>query len=235
MEILADEALQGRRNMIAGANKDDHHLRHVAPGRDFQARFVDLRQVQAGDGCILDPGKPVELLKCIEVGHIFKLGYRYSEAMGLRVLDAEGKEVTPIMGSYGIGLERILTAVIEQQHDEAGMILPPSIAPFEVVVTPVNLKEQAQQEAAAQIYQRCRELGLDVLLDDRPERAGVKFKDADLVGIPYRVTVGKKVSEGLVEVAERSTRTSTDVTLEEAPKFVQARIQQVCEGGGKRR
>jgi prolyl-tRNA synthetase len=224
LEILADEALEGRRNMIAGANRDDYHLKNVTPGRDFQARFVDVREVQEGDGCITDPAHTVKCLKCIEVGHIFQLGYRYSDSMGLRVLDANGKEVTPIMGSYGMGMERVLAAAIEQGSDEAGIVLPAPIAPFEVVVTPVNLKQDEQREAAEQLYRECLELGIDTLLDDRPERAGVKFTDAELIGIPYRITVGKKITEGLVELVERSTRQSTDVTLKEAPKVLKQKL-----------
>jgi prolyl-tRNA synthetase len=225
LEILADEALEGRRNMIAGANKDDYHLRNVTPGRDFQARFADLREVVEGDGCPNDPAHAVKCLKCIEVGHIFKLGYRYSESMGLRVLGPEGKEVTPIMGSYGLGMERVLTAAIEQSSDEAGIVLPPSIAPFEVVVTPVNLKQDEQRQAAEQIYRECLALGIDTLLDDRAERAGVKFNDADLIGIPFRVTVGKKIGDGLVELVERSTRQSSDVKLDAAPKLLKQKIE----------
>ena len=224
MEIIADRALEGRRNLIAGANRQDRHLKNVTPGRDFEARFEDLREVEAGDGCP-QCGEPLELTKCIEVGHIFQLGYKYSESMGLRVLDKNGKEVAPIMGSYGIGIERILTGAIEQNHDEAGMALPVSIAPFEVVITPVNLKNDEQREAAEKLYAECRELGLDVLLDDRAERAGVKFKDAELVGIPFRITVGRKITEGLVELSERSTRLSTDVTLEEAADSVQRKVR----------
>ena len=224
MEIVADRALDGRRNLVAGANHDGRHLKNVTPGRDFEARFADLREVEAGDGCPRC-GKALALKKCIEVGHIFQLGYKYSKSMGLRVLDQDGKEVAPIMGSYGVGLERILTGAIEQNHDEAGMALPVSIAPFEVVITPVNLKNDEQREAAEKLYGRCRELGLDVLLDDRAERAGVKFKDAELVGIPFRITVGRKIGEGLVELSERSTRLSTDVTLEEAADRVQEKVQ----------
>ncbi len=213
MEILADEALEGRRNLIAGANKDGCHLKNVTPGRDFQARFVDVREVVEGDFDIAS-GEPVRLRKCIEIGHIFKLGYKYSETMGLKVLDPNGKEVAPIMGSYGIGLERILTAAIEQSHDEAGMALPVPIAPFEVVVTPVNRKKEEQLDAAETLYRALLELGVDVVLDDRAERAGVKFNDADLIGIPFRVVVGRGVGDGNVELVERSTRESTDVRLE---------------------
>jgi prolyl-tRNA synthetase len=234
MPVVADVALQGRRNMIAGANKNDYHLRNVSPERDFRSRFADLREVEDGEMC-LRCSQPLKRQKCIEVGHIFKLGYKYSESMGLRVLDAEGKEVTPIMGSYGIGLERILTAAIEQGHDEAGMILPAAIAPFDVVVTPVNMKDDRQREAAEGLYQRCLDLGLDALLDDRHERAGVKFNDADLIGLPYRLTVGKKLSDGLVELGERSTRQSSDVKLEEAPSLVRQRIgeQRSSRSGGE--
>ncbi len=213
MDILADEALQGRRNMVCGANEDGFHLDNVTPGEDFQARFVDLREVEDGDLDVAS-GEPVRRRKCIEVGHIFKLGYKYSESMNLRVLDENGKEVTPIMGSYGIGLERILTAAIEQRCDEAGMALPVAIAPFEAVVTPVNLKNDQQREAAEKLYAELTEAGVDALYDERAERAGVKFNDADLIGIPFRIVVGKKISDGSVELVERSTRQSVDAKLE---------------------
>jgi prolyl-tRNA synthetase len=219
VRILADFALRGRRNMIAGANENDYHLRHVTPGEDFQPEYHDLRQAAAGDAC-KSCGGALRLTKMVEIGHIFKLGYKYSEKMGLRVLNAAGQETAPIMGSYGIGIERILCAAVELYHDADGMALPPSIAPFEVVVTPVNSADQAQREAASQLLLRCRELGLDALLDDRDERPGVKFKDADLIGIPYRITVGKKLSQGKVEVVTRRARQSVDVALDEAPAFV---------------
>jgi prolyl-tRNA synthetase len=215
LPIFADQALAGRRNMIAGANKNDFHLRHVTPGEDFQAELRDLRQVVAGDAC-MQCGAPLEVRKTVEIGHIFKLGYKYSESMKLRVLNADGKEVTPIMGSYGIGIERILCAAIELYHDKDGMILPASIAPFQVVVTPANMNDAAQAEAARAIYSACLALGLDTLLDDRDERPGVKFKDADLVGIPYRITIGKKLASGMVEMVERKTRQARDVPVAEA-------------------
>src|ERR1041385_2680455 len=155
--IYADQALVGRRNMIAGANKNDYHLRNVTLGEDFQAEVQDLRQVAAGDACS-KCGAPLDVVKSVEVGHIFKLGYKYSESMGLRVLNAEGKEVTPIMGSYGIGIERILCCAIELFHDKDGMVLPMAIAPFQVVVTPANNSDAAQKTAAAAIYKSCQEL-----------------------------------------------------------------------------
>ena len=223
MPILADRALEGRRNMIAGANKDDHHLRHVTPGEDFRAEFQDLRQVAAGDVCG-KCGGTLDVKKTVEVGHIFKLGYKYSESMGLRVLNADGKEVTPIMGSYGIGIERILCAAIELFHDKDGMILPAAIAPFQVVITPANNSDAAQAEAARGIYEQCLALGIDALLDDRDERPGVKFKDADLIGVPWRIVVGKKLSAGMVELVERKTRQATDIPVGEAPAVVKQQL-----------
>ena len=223
MPILADLALEGRRNMIAGANRDHYHLRHVTLGEDFQAEVHDLREVAAGDRCG-KCGRAIEIRKMVEIGHIFKLGYKYSESMGLRVLNADGKEVTPIMGSYGIGIERILTAAIELYHDKDGMILPASIAPFKVVITPANNSDTAQMEAAGKIYEGCRTLGVDALLDDRDERPGVKFKDADLIGVPYRVVVGKKLASGTVELVERKTRHTDDVAVGESAAAVKARL-----------
>jgi prolyl-tRNA synthetase len=223
MRIIADNALQGRRNMICGANRDDYHLRNVTPGEDFTAEFQDLRQVAAGDTSA-ETGDPLEITKTVEIGHIFKLGYKYSESMGLHVTNEAGEEVTPIMGSYGIGIERILSSAIELYADKDGMALPASIAPFEVVITPVNLADTAQRDAAQSLYGQCRAGGLDVLLDDREDRAGVKFKDADLVGIPYRITVGKKIGQGLVEIVQRRPKESSDVPVGEAAAFVRSRI-----------
>ncbi len=220
MRVLADEVLRGRRNMIAGANRDDYHLRKVTPGEDFEAEYFDLRQVAEGDTCS-QCGGSLELLKAIEVGHIFKLGYKYSESMGLRVLSEDGKEVTPIMGSYGIGIERIITCAIELFHDKDGMALPATIAPFTVVITPVNYGDRIQREAADLLYQQCVHAGIDALLDDRDERPGVKFKDADLIGIPYRIVAGKKLSDGKVEFLIRGTRVTSAVLLHEAVEVLQ--------------
>jgi len=223
VRILADESLRDRRNMIAGANKNDHHLRNVTPAKHFQCEFHDLRQAVEGDTSIVD-GSPLTVHKTVEIGHIFKLGYKYSESMGLRVLDESGEEITPIMGSYGIGIERILCAAVELFHDKDGIVMPASIAPFTLVVTPINFADSAQNRASTEIYSAAKSLGLDVLLDDRDERPGVKFKDADLIGIPYRINVGKKVAQGLVEVVDRRTKTSTDVAVAEAVSFVKARL-----------
>ena len=223
LRIIADNALQGRRNMIAGANENDYHLKNVTPGEDFQAEFFDLRQVAPGDTS-LETGDPLEINKSVEIGHIFKLGYKYSEAMGLKVLNESGEEITVIMGSYGIGIERILCAAIELYADKDGMSMPASIAPFQVVITPVNYSDGGQRQVADQLLSACCAAGLDAVLDDRGERPGVKFKDADLVGIPYRITIGKKLAQGLVEVVDRRTKQSADVPLAEAAQYVQQRI-----------
>jgi prolyl-tRNA synthetase len=211
--MYADNALKGRKNLVSGANKENYHLKNVTPLRDFHpTEWVDLRNVAAGEGCP-NCGEPLVVGKAMEIGHIFKLGYKYSKSMGATVLDKDGKEVTPIMGSYGIGVERILTAAIEQNNDADGFWLPSEIAPFDVVVTPTNVKDAAIMGAAEDIAQKLESAGFSVLLDDRDERAGVKFKDADLVGIPYRINVGKKVTEGKVEVVSRSTRKSEDANI----------------------
>jgi prolyl-tRNA synthetase len=214
-EVLADLALKDRRNLIAGANQENYHLKNLTPGRDFQVdQWFDLRNVSENESCP-NCGSPLKVARAVEIGHIFKLGYKYAESMGARVLDKNGKEVTLIMGSYGIGLERILTAAIEQGHDDNGFFLPAQIAPFDVVVTATNVKDAAIMKAADEVARLLEVAGYDVLLDDRDERPGVKFKDADLVGIPFRITVGKKVTEGTIEIVERSTGKSHDATIAE--------------------
>jgi prolyl-tRNA synthetase len=219
--LLVDKALEGRTNLIAGANKENYHLKNLTPGRNFHpTAYADLRSVTAGEACP-KCGNAVRIDTAVEIGHIFKLGYRYTDSMGARVLDKNGKEVTPIMGSYGIGIERILTAAVEQSNDENGFWLPPSIAPFEIVVTPTNVKDESLLRAAVDIGSRLEAAGFDVILDDRDERPGVKFKDADLVGIPFRITVGKKVTEDTVEVVLRSTREVRDVRIAAVVEYFQ--------------
>lgn len=213
LNVIVDKALEGRQYMVCGANKLDYHFRNVTPGRDFQWTIVtDVRNVEQGEGCPCCDA-PLQVGKAVEIGHIFKLGYKYSKSMGATVLDKDGKEVTPIMGSYGIGVERILTAAVEQNHDDNGFWLPPSIAPFEVTVVPTNVRDQKLLDASVEITKQLEEAGIDVVLDDRDERPGVKFKDADLVGIPVRVTVGKKLAEGKVEILDRATHNSQDAAV----------------------
>ena len=213
LTAVMDQALDGRHDMICGANEVDYHYRNVTPGRDFQPTIVaDVRNAVEGEGCP-NCGHALKIGKAVEIGHIFKLGYKYSESMGARVLDAHGKEVTPIMGSYGIGLERILTACVEQNADDNGFWMPAHIAPFEVVVTPTNTADEKINTGAVEISHALEAAGLDVLLDDRDERPGVKFKDADLIGVPYRINVGKKLGHGVVEVVTRAGSSREDVKV----------------------
>jgi prolyl-tRNA synthetase len=213
VNVVLDPGLENRKNLVCGANKLDYHYRNVVPGRDFQSTVVaDIRNAVEGEGCP-QCGKPLKVARAVEVGHIFKLGDRYTNKMGARVLDANGKEVTPIMGCYGIGIERILTAAVEQGNDADGFWLPRSIAPFDVVVTVTNVADPALKATGEKIASELEAAGFDVLLDDRDDRAGVKFKDADLIGIPYRVTVGKKAAEGKVELQTRATASGVDVAI----------------------
>jgi prolyl-tRNA synthetase len=225
-QVYFDLALKGRRNMIAGANKPGLHLKGVTFGENVQVPetfWIDLRLVKPNDPCPVC-GTPLKVAKAVEVGHIFKLGYRYSQSMGASVLDESGKEVMPIMGCYGIGIERILTAAIEQNNDKNGFWLPPAIAPFEVVVTITNTTDAALVSIGERVAADLEASGFDVILDDRDERAGVKFKDADLIGIPYRINVGKKAVEGKVEVVTRATSSSQDVEIGEVATLLAALI-----------
>ncbi|HKU78011.1 MAG TPA: proline--tRNA ligase [Pyrinomonadaceae bacterium] len=213
LRIVADSALKNRRNMTTGANKDDHHLRGVDIARDIPVdEWFELRTVEAGEGCPKCDGT-LEVFKGMEIGHIFKLGTKYSESMGATVLTQDGKQVPIVMGSYGIGVERIIAATIEQNHDDDGIVWPSSLAPFDVVITITNMKQDDVREAGEKLYQELQQAGLEVLLDDRDERAGVKFKDADLIGIPHRVTIGKKAADGVVELFNRRTKQTEDVKL----------------------
>jgi prolyl-tRNA synthetase len=230
--VILDKALEARTNLIAGANKEEYHLRNVTPTRDFKPTLVaDVRNVSEGEGCPID-GSPLRIGKAVEIGHIFKLGYKYSKSMGASVLNRDGKEVTLIMGSYGIGIERILTAAIESSaaaNDGAAFALHPAIAPFQVVVTITNTADPALQAAGEKIAAELSSAGVDVLLDDRDERAGVKFKDADLIGIPYRVNIGRGVAEGKVEFVDRLNRHVQEVALEQVASTVADQITSVLQ------
>lgn len=222
IHIIADAALRDRRNMTTGANVDDYHIRGVDVERDIRVdQWADLRTVASGEACPRCETGVLEVYKAMEIGHIFKLGTKYSKSMGATVLTPEGKEVPIVMGSYGIGVERIMTAAIEQNHDQDGIIWPKTLSPFDVVVTITNMKQDSLREAGEGLYKDLQRAGLEVLLDDRDERAGVKFKDADLIGIPYRITVGKKTADGLVELFERRAKTSEDVKLTEVVSLIQ--------------
>jgi prolyl-tRNA synthetase len=214
LPVIADEALRGRRDMVTGANTDDVHLRGVDIGRDITVgSWADLREVAAGEPCI-NCGQPLELLTAIEVGHIFKLGYKYTKTFGVTVLDASGERVHPIMGSYGIGVERAMAAIVECHHDDRGIVWPLAVAPFAVVITVAQAEDPEVAKVGESLYEQCGMAGIEVIIDDRAERAGVKFADAELTGIPLRVTVGKRgLADGAVEVTTRATGETVRVAI----------------------
>jgi len=215
--ILADLDIQEMINFVTGANEKDAHLTHVNTDRDFQvSQFVDIRRFAPGDRCPLC-GEETRTDKGIEVGHTFKLGTKYSKVMGATFLDDQGKEKEIVMGCYGIGVGRTVAAAIEQSYDQNGIIFPMPIAPFQVLILPININNDFLRETAEQLYQALSENGIEVLFDDREETPGVKFKDADLIGIPLRVTLGEKnLKKGLVEIKKRRTGEVSLVKKEEA-------------------
>ena len=223
LPVLADGALAARSNLTTGANTDDFHLRGVDIGRDITVdEWLDVRQVRHGEPCT-GCGGPLELLRCIETGHIFKLGRRYAEAFETTVMDAEGVARTLTMGSYGIGIGRAMAAVAETHHDEKGLCWPVSVAPYEAVVVPISGRDEAVTGVAERIYGELRNAGVEVIIDDRDARPGVKFSDIELVGIPYRVTVGPRaLAAGNVELTERATGETTHVPVESATGRVRA-------------
>jgi prolyl-tRNA synthetase len=231
VRVFLDLRLAGLSGLVTGANKDGFHLRNVSVPRDLApATPADLRTVAAGEGCPRC-GSPLEVGKALEVGHIFKLGTRYSESMGARVLDESGKEVPIVMGSYGIGIERILAGAVELHHDADGIHWPMSIAPLHVALLPLQIQDAAVRDAAERLYEGLREEGVEALLDDRDERAGVKFKDADLIGLPLRIAIGKKgLAEGKVEWKPRESK---EVQLIPIGEVVEKARQAVLSGGGR--
>jgi prolyl-tRNA synthetase len=225
LPVIADLALRGRRSMVTGANVDDVHLRGVDVDRDITVdRWADLREVTGGEPCPTC-GKPLDVVQAIEVGHIFKLGYKYSDALEVSVLDRDGTRVRPIMGSYGIGVERAMAAIVECHHDEAGIVWPVQVAPFEVAVVLLDPGDAEVVRAGDQLDRQLSTAGLDVLIDDRQERPGVKFRDVELVGIPYRITIGSRdLANGLVELADRSSGTRKTLPLDAVVDSVLADI-----------
>lgn len=217
VRLLVDERAADLVNFAAGANSDDHHYININWDRDVtleEANISDFRTAREGDLAIDGKGKLI-FTKGIEIGHIFKLGTRYSKAMGAQVLDKNGRQTDMIMGSYGIGVSRLLSAIAEQSADEAGLVWPASVAPFDVHIVPINTKDEDQSRIAGQLESLLTAQGLEVLVDDRKERAGVKFADADLIGLPIRITVGKKASEDIVEVKVRASNTNIEMRVSE--------------------
>lgn len=214
--VYADKEVALMKNFVIGANETDMHYKNVNINKDFTPDVVaDIRVVEEGDKCP-KCGQPIKAAQGIEVGHIFKLGTKYSEALGLNYQDENGQSNTVVMGCYGIGVTRCLSAAIEQNNDENGIIWPVSIAPYHAIVIPANHKSEEQVEMAEKLYNELTEAGIETLIDDRNERPGVKFKDADLIGIPVRIVVGKKCGEGIVEYKERRMESAVDKTYEQA-------------------
>lgn len=230
MRKIADPSLK-QGVYAAGANKEGYHVKGVSASKHFvDAEFADIHSAAAGDTCIRC-GKPLRMERVIEIGNIFKLGTKYSVPLKANYLDENGMEKPIIMGSYGIGPARIAAAAIEQGNDENGIIWPRAIAPFDVLIAPVNVKDVKSMEVAEQIYAALEEKGFEVLMDDRDERAGVKFKDADLIGIPYRIVIGEKnLKEGQVEIKERKSGRVEKVSVEEAEEKMAKKL--VMEGAG---
>ena len=229
--VIADEALRGRRGMYTGANVDDTHLRGVDVERDIAVgQWADLREVAAGEACV-NCGHGLEVERGIEVGHIFKLGYKFSNALGVSVSGPDGKPVKPIMGCYGIGIERAMATIVEVHHDAKGIIWPAAVAPFEVDVVIAQQDDAAVAAAGEQAYQALLAAGVEVIVDDRPVRAGVKFSDAELVGIPFRVTIGKRgLAAGTAELTDRATGSTVHVPLDDLAKHVQEAVAQAIAG-----
>ena len=223
--IIADEALRSRRGMFTGANTDDTHLRGVEVERDITVgRWASLREVAPGDACV-NCGHGLEVERGIEVGHIFKLGYKYSDALDIRVSGPDGKPVKPIMGCYGIGVERAMATAVEVHHDDKGIIWPVAIAPFEVVAVIAQQEDAAVAAAGEQVYQALLGSGAEVIVDDRRVRAGVKFSDAELTGIPFRVTVGKRgLAAGTAELTDRAAGSTVAIPLDEVAKHVREAV-----------
>ena len=214
--VYADLEVMEMKNFIIGANETGFHYKNVNVNRDFTPDFVrDIRVITDGDVCP-KCGAPIKTAQGIEVGHIFKLGTKYSEALGLKFQDEKGSDNIVLMGCYGIGVTRCISAAIEQNYDDNGIIMPVAIAPFEAAVVPVNVKDEAQRALAEELYGELRARGIDVVIDDRDERAGVKFKDMDLIGIPARIVVGKKAADGVVEFKRRTDEKSTDMPTADA-------------------
>lgn len=213
-ELLVDFEVADAENMITGANDTGYHYINVNYGRDFQGMVSDFRRVARGDSCPCCK-EPVTVKRGIEVGHIFKLGTKYSKSMGAAFRDENGEDKPIIMGSYGVGISRSMAAAIEQHSDEKGIVWPLEIAPYHAIVIPVAVKDEEQLEAANKIYERLNEMGIETLIDDRDERAGVKFNDADLIGVPIRITVGKKIKDGFVELKQRNEAVVREIGIED--------------------
>lgn len=223
-KVFLDNALKGRRNMVTGANHDDFHYKGVDIERDIEATaWGDFRAVKTGDTCI-KCGGTLTIEKSLEIGHIFKLGTRYSTTMDASVLVSSGEKVPIVMGSYGIGVERMMAAAVELSHDKKGIIWPQALSPYDVIVNVINGAEEEALAAGEKLYADLSASGIDVLLDDRAERPGFKFADNDLIGVPLRINIGKKLKDGVVELVERSTGANEDVELQNVVQVLKQKV-----------
>ena len=217
IDIVVDPEVTGMKNFVVGACETDYHFKNVNIGRDFEAdKIADITNAKAGDICPKCGKGKLGMARGVEVGHIFKLGTKYSDALGCIYLDNNGKEHSMVMGCYGIGVSRVLAAIIEQYHDDDGIIWPSIVAPYKIIVVPTKANDEELMTVANKIYDDLTKAGCEVLIDDRNERPGVKFKDADLLGIPLRITVGRRAGEGIVEVKRRDSQETSEITVEEA-------------------
>ncbi|TFB23177.1 proline--tRNA ligase [Filobacillus milosensis] len=215
VDVIADQAVEYLVNATCGANEDGHHFKNVNPNRDFQVKqYADVRFILEGDPSP-DGNGTIKFAQGIEVGHVFKLGTKYADALNASFLNKEGRAEKYIMGCYGIGVSRTLAAIVEQYHDESGIVWPKKLAPFEAHLINLNVKKDDQVELADQLYNKLLDAGIDVLYDDRNERAGVKFNDSDLIGVPYRIVVGKRANEGYIEFKHRETGDQEDIHIDE--------------------
>src|SRR3989338_7342529 len=223
IQIIADHAIKGMVNFVVGGNEKDIHLINVNLSRDFSpAQFADIRKVKEGDGCVRCENGRLVIVRGIEVGHTFKLGTKYSEAMGATYLDESGRPQHIIMGCYGIGVGRTMAAAIEQNHDKDGIKWPPAIAPFKVIILPLNMDSERTMSKAEVLYKGLEDDGIEVVMDDRDERPGVKFKDADLLGIPYQVVIGDKgLNRGVIEIKNRTTREVSEVEVDKIQSIIE--------------
>jgi prolyl-tRNA synthetase len=230
LPIIGDVALRGRRDMATGANVNDVHVRGVDVERDIvTGRWADLRQVKAGEPCSRC-GQPLAALRAVEIGHIFKLGYKFTEALNITVLAPNGERVAPIMGSYGVGVERAMAAIVEQHHDEAGIVWPLAVAPFTVAIVPIGAAGDTASQKAEELYEQLTTAGIEVLYDDRDERPGVKFRDVELIGIPFYVAVGSRgLAKGVVEVTVRDGRRKVEVPAAGAAKEIVEMVRAAAE------
>ena len=225
-KILVDEELVSQKNFFVGANKKDFHIKNVNFGRDFTGEVAQFRKSVAGDLC-KECGKPVKMERGIEVGQIFKLGTKYSEPMKCTYTDDDGTNKPMVMGCYGIGVTRTMSAIIDQYHDDFGIKWPLNVAPYHAVVVPVNYKDETQKNVANDLYKKLLDLHVEVVLDDRDERPGFKFKDWELIGLPFMVIVGKRASEGIVEFKDRATLEKKEVTIEEVVKLINEAVKSI--------